>query len=359
MRKCALSLLLFVLLAGCGKQSPPQKPMTPVGPVYCTTSVAYNYQTMTSHPQGMRVEFQFDWGGAVGDWGDWAASGETVSVNHVFDTAGTYPVAVRARDSAGLLSDWSDPLTVTAVNVPSGPARNLSIVAATDSTVRLTWSPPVEGVPSGYRVTFRPVGGTYAVAFETSDTTGVHDPQGMTGEYRVLAQFGGRNIEPEDTLSTIPVHSGTTTVGELGGQDNPGCGWRGPDWLAVTYEMLDTTWVDRVDFYVTDFKPGSDGPTYYLASPSLAPGDSGGGVPVANWRVTSFVELTDEQDPVPPVGDSSWRSTARVPGPVSAACHTVPGYFAVVKVTQLRIAQKDLRLQAWLQPVNGLRLLRH
>jgi hypothetical protein len=51
---------------------------------------------------------------------------------------------------------------------------------------------------------------------------------------------------------------------------------------------------------------------------------------------------------------------ARVPdAPAQAACHTQQGYFAVVKVTQLRITQKDLRLQAWFQPVQGLRLLWH
>ncbi len=359
MRKCALLLLLFVPFAGCGKKKPPEKPTVPIGPAYCTTGVAYAYRAVTIHPEGERVEFQFDWGGAVGDWGDWAASGETVSVDHVFDTAGSYPIACRARDSLGLLSAWSDPLSVTAVNVPSGPVRNLSLAAETDSTVRLTWSPPNEGTPNGYRVMFEPVGGSYAVAVETNDTTCVHDPAGMTGDYRVLAQFGGRFLEPPDTLTTIPIHSGTTTVGELSGQDNSGCGWLGPEWLAATYEMLDTTWVDRVDFYVTDFKPGSDGPTYYLASPDLAPTDSGGPVPAGRWRLTRFVELADEQGPVPPIVDSAWRSTARVPGPVSAACHTEQGYFAMVKVTQLRIAQRDLRLQAWFQAVQGLRLLRH
>jgi hypothetical protein len=42
-----------------------------------------------------------------------------------------------------------------------------------------------------------------------------------------------------------------------------------------------------------------------------------------------------------------------------AACHTEQGYFAIVNVTQLRTQQKDVRLQAWFQPVHGLRLLRH
>ena len=340
-------------------QSAPEKPMTPVGPVYCTTSVAYTYKVTAVHPQGESLEFQFDWGGAVGNWGNQTASGETASVSHVFDAAGTYVVMVRARDNVGLLSGWSDPLSVTAVDIPGGPARNLSLQAETDSTVRLTWSPPDEGVPNLYRVMFQPVGQSPVVALETNDTTCAHDPVGMTGRYRVLARFGGAYFEPAETLSTIPVHSGTTTVGELSGTGKPGCGWPGPGRIAATYDMSDTAWVDLVEFYVTDFKPGSSGPTYYLASPVLAPADSGGSVPAGRWYGTSFAELADEQGPVPPVGDSAWRSSARVPDAMIAACQTEQGYYAMVKVTQLRTQQKDVRLQTWFQSVHGLRLLRH
>lgn len=330
--------------------------------MYCTTGVTYTYKVMAVHPQGENLEFQFDWGGAVGNWGHSTASGETLSVDHVYDTAGIYVVAARARDGGGLISEWSDALTVTAVNVPGGPALNLSLRAETDTTVRLTWSPPVEGTPSLYRVMFKPVGGgPPVVACETTDTTCEHNPSGMTGDYSVLALFGATPYEGVDTLSTIPVHAGTTTVGELSGQGEPGCGWPEPAWLAKAYEMGDATWVDSTEFYVTDFKPGSDGPTYYLASPDLAPGDSGGSVPAGRWHVTRFAVLADEQGPVPPFSDTMWKSTAAVAdAPVYAACHTEQGYFVMVKVTQLRIApQKDLRLLAWFQPVQGLRLLRH
>ena len=108
-------------------QSPPEKPITPVGPAYCTTGVAYTYKVMAIHPQGQPLEFQFDWSGEVSNWGNPGASGETAAVSHVFDTAGTYTVAARARDNAGLLSGWSDPLSVEAVDIPGGRARNLSL----------------------------------------------------------------------------------------------------------------------------------------------------------------------------------------------------------------------------------------
>ena len=343
-------------------QAPPEKPIAPVGAAFCTTGVTCTYKVMAVHPQNERLEFQFDWGGAVGNWGNSAASGETAAVDHVFDTAGTYLVAARARDDAGLISEWSDPLSVTAVDIQGGPALDLSLRAETDTTVRLTWSPPVEGAPNLYRVVFKPVGGgPSVVACETTDTTCEHNPSGMTGEYNVLALFGSTPFEGADTLSTIPVHTGTITVGELSGPDKPGCGWPEPDSAAKAYEMGDTTYVDSIEFFVTDFKPGSNGPTYYLASPDLAPADSGGGVPAGRWDTTSFAVLADEQGPVPPSGDTAWRSaTAVAATPVVAACRTEQGYFAVVMVTQLRIApQKDLRLQAWFQPVHGLRLLRH
>jgi hypothetical protein len=360
MKELVLCLVPFVLFVGCEKNQPPEKPITPIGAVYCTTGVAYTYKVTAIHPQGEMLEFQFDWGGAVGDWDNRVASGETALVSHVFETAGTYPVAARARDSEGLLSPWSDPLSVSAVDVPSGPPRGLSLQAASDSTVRLSWSPPAEGVPSGYRVMFKPVGGgAPVVACETTDTTCEHDPAGMTGDYHVLALFGSRSFAGAETLTTIPVASGSAWVGELSGSDNAGYGWLGPGWQGATYEMLDTTWVDRIDLYVTDLKPGSVGPTYYLASPDLAPLDSGGSVPAGRWHGTSFVELTDEQSRVPSPGDSAWRSSARVPGAMVAGCRTEQGYFAMVNVTQLRIQQNEVRLQTWFQPVHGLRLLRH
>jgi len=341
-------------------QSPPSKPITPVGPAYCTTGVSYAYRVMATHPQGAPLQFQFDWSGEVSNWSSPVASGETIAVNHVFDTAGSYTVAARARDKAGLLSDWSDPLSVTAVDIAGGHAWNLSLAAVTDTTVQLTWSQPPEGAPNLYRVMFKPVGETLRVAIETNDTSCVLDPGGLTGEYRVLARFGGAYFEPRETLSTIPVHTGSTWVSELGGTGKPGFGWPAPDRAGVTYDMSDTAWVDEVEFYVTDFKPGSDGPTYYLASPDLAPGDSGGGVPAGRWHVTGFVELANEQGPVPPPGDSTWRTTARVPdAPAYAGCHTQAGFYAIVEVTQLRTSQADVRLETWFQSVPGLRLLRH
>jgi hypothetical protein len=342
-------------------QLPPGKPITPVGPAFCTTGVTYSYKVVAVHPQDEELEFQFDWGGTVGDWGNSVGSGETASIDHVFDSAGTYAVAARARDDAGLISAWSDPLAVTVVDIPGGPPLNLSLRAETDTTVRLTWSPPVEGTPNLYRVMFKQVGGgAPVIACETADTTCEHDPSGMTGQYSVLALFGATPYEGADALSTIPIHSGTTTVGELSGPDKPGCGWPAPDRLAKTYDMGDTIWVDSIDFYVSDFKPGSDGPTYYLASPDLAPADSGGSVPAGRWQTTHLAVLADELSPLPPVGDSAWTSRVAVPDvPVHAAFHTQHHYFAMVKVTQLRIPQEDLRMQAWFQPVQGLRLLRH
>jgi hypothetical protein len=347
-------------LAVALSQSPPEKPIAPIGAVYCTTSVAYTYRTVAVHPQGQPLQFQFDWSGAVSNWSSQVGSGETLAVSHVFDTAGTYAVVVRARDNAGLLSDWSDPLSVTAIDIPGGSARNLSLAAETDSTVRLTWSPPTEGAPNLYRVMFTPVGQAPVVAIETGDTACVHDPQGMTGDYRVLARFGGAYFEPEETLSTLPVQTNSTWVDELNGSGKPGLGWPAPGRVGVTYDMSDTAWVDQVEFYVTDFKAGSSGPTYYLASPDLAPGDSGGSVPAGRWHVTSFVELTNEQGPIPASGDSAWRTAARVPdAPAYAGCCTQQGFYAVVKVTQMRVAQADVRLETWFQPVQGLRLLRH
>ncbi|MBM3316134.1 fibronectin type III domain-containing protein, partial [candidate division WOR-3 bacterium] len=42
--------------------------------------------------------------------------------------------------------------------VLGGPPGNVQVGAATDSTVQLAWTPPVEGAPDGYVVSYRPLG---------------------------------------------------------------------------------------------------------------------------------------------------------------------------------------------------------
>jgi hypothetical protein len=259
------------------------------------------------------------------------------------------------------MTDWSDTLSVTVVATPGGPPRNCSLAAATDTTVRLWWSPPAEGQPNFYRVTFNAAGGGGPVVVaETSALALEHDPGGLTGTYDVAAVFGATVYTDTFPLSTLPIHTGTITVGELSGSDDPGCGWDRSLGTAHGLPMSDTLYCDSVDFYCTDFAPGSGGPVYWVASPDTAPYDPGGSVPAGPWRNTLFVLLADELGPLPAAGDTAYRrAVALGPAPVSLGAATADGYYCVVKVTQIRVANEDIRVQAWFQAVRGLRLVRH
>ena len=340
---------------------PPGRPDKPEGPAVCTTGVSYEYRFHAVHPQNESLLYQIDWGGGVQGWRGPVASDSWLRVNHSFDTAGTYPVSARAQDRHGLMTDWSDTLAVSVVEITGGPPVNCSLAAATDTTVRLWWNPPVEGEPGSYRVSFDAVGGGGSQV--VADTTALeieHDPNGLTGTYTIAAVFGATVYEDTLPLSTVPIHTGTVTIGELSGGNEPGCGWDRVLGAAASFPMSDTLYCDSVDFYCTDFATGSSGPTYFVASPDTAPADSGGSVSAGRWRNTPLALLASEQGPVPAAGDTAYRKAVALgSAPVCIGCLTADGYYCVVNVTQIRVPNECIRFHSWFQAVRGLRLVRH
>ena len=119
---------------------PPHQPGKPSGPATCTTGVACTFTASTNHPQGDSVWFQFDWGGAVGNWGGPVACDSLFQEQHVFDSVGTFSIMVRARDAQGDTSEWSEPLDVSVVR-PEPPAKpDVSYEAINaGADLRLSW----------------------------------------------------------------------------------------------------------------------------------------------------------------------------------------------------------------------------
>ncbi|MEO0074012.1 MAG: PKD domain-containing protein [candidate division WOR-3 bacterium] len=340
---------------------PPNLPEKPQGPTFCTTGVNYEYRFRASHPQNDSLWYQIDWGGTVSDWHGPVPADSWYRQSHSFDSIGLYALAVRARDSRGQLTGWSDTLLVTVVSVPGGPPTGFGIEAASDTTVRLFWSPPLEGEPNRYRLSFKAVDAQgFTVVAETLALSVEHNPNGWTGTYKIAAIFGATVYEDTLTASTVPIRTGAVTIGELSGSGRSGCGWNRALGNASSFPMTDTLYCDSVDCYCTDFKPGSAGPVYSLASPDTAVFDSGRSVPQGRWRHSRLAILTTEQGPLPPAGDTSYhRAVALTAVPASVGVLTADGYCCLVKVTQIRLAQQDIRAQAWFQPVRGLRLIRH
>ncbi|MBN1280301.1 MAG: PKD domain-containing protein [Candidatus Thermoplasmatota archaeon] len=92
----------------------PEKPATPDGPTDGKVNTAYMYKTSTVDLDGDRVYYNFSWGdGTYSDWIGPYDSGEEATAKHSWKTKGNYDIKVKAKDTMGGESDWSDPLPVS------------------------------------------------------------------------------------------------------------------------------------------------------------------------------------------------------------------------------------------------------
>ncbi|HDM66777.1 MAG TPA: DUF11 domain-containing protein, partial [Thermoplasmatales archaeon] len=92
---------------------PPNKPSKPGGPTSGRIGVSYTYTATTNDPDGDQIYYKFSWGdGTYSDWLGPYSSGEIVSASHSWSTKGNYEIRVKAKDTHGVESEWSDPLPV-------------------------------------------------------------------------------------------------------------------------------------------------------------------------------------------------------------------------------------------------------
>lgn len=84
-------------------------PMTPTieGPTTGNMGDLLNYTFNTSDPDGDDIYYVIEWGDSQAEIGPYL-SGESVTVNHVWSKRGTYCLRVKAKDSSGLESGWSE-----------------------------------------------------------------------------------------------------------------------------------------------------------------------------------------------------------------------------------------------------------
>ncbi len=91
---------------------PPNRPSPPSGPVSAQIYDTVTFTTTATDPDGDSVSIRFDWGdGNISSWSPYVASGQTVSMSHVYTSAGTYFVKVQAKDKRPkpYWSAWSEP----------------------------------------------------------------------------------------------------------------------------------------------------------------------------------------------------------------------------------------------------------
>jgi hypothetical protein len=98
--------------------NPPEPPAKPSGRRFGFTHQAYTYTTHTIDPEDHSIYYNFSWGdGTYSDWFGPYVSGEHVSASHLWASAGTYQITVKAKDTRGYESEWSKALSVKIIDV--------------------------------------------------------------------------------------------------------------------------------------------------------------------------------------------------------------------------------------------------
>lgn len=267
-----------------------------------------------------------------------------------------------------------------------GPPSDVVLTAASDTTVRISWTAPAGHLPDSYVVAFMQTGGSSWLDFGTardSATAIDHNPSDKTGRYRVTAMFGGRSYTAATTPTSAPVHTEVMTVGELNSPSYSGYGWNRDSGGGSVFTMKYASNADHVDFYITDWATGFAGPNYSLASPDWGPFEPGGTglVPVGHWRATGFSSLSaDDQSPLPAFNSGSYDNNLELrPDSTIAAVLSTDTTFAVdttdtTKIDTIRIVSRHyaiarlgspditsgtVSVETWFQLIPNLRLIQH
>ena len=97
-----------------GFSQPPLTPDQPKGNSSGEINVNYSYVVVTVDPDGDQLYYMWDWGDQTPlIWTGPYNSGQNVTASHVWTEKGTYSIKVKAKDTTGAVSFWSDPLPIT------------------------------------------------------------------------------------------------------------------------------------------------------------------------------------------------------------------------------------------------------
>jgi hypothetical protein len=135
--------------------SPPNTPDKLTGPTSGEIGIEYTFTTSTTDPQHNAVYYMVNWGDQISDWLGPYTSGETVSIMHTWNAVGDYSIMVKAKDSEGLESGWSETSIISIVSLPrieigeitgsfgsiSAEIKNVGAGAASN----VTWSISIQG----------------------------------------------------------------------------------------------------------------------------------------------------------------------------------------------------------------------
>jgi hypothetical protein len=234
---------------------------------------------------------------------------------------------------------------------------NFALTANTDGiSVDLDWdaSPTSEEV-DGYYIYFNDV-------LLDSSTTNAYthtDPQ-ESGDYYVTAYQGETESEASTELTTVPVLTATTSLGEINAATESGFGWNLTSGQGSTFSMADETNAGDIDLYFTDWQAGYAG-TYDIQNPADVVTDPGAGwlVGTTGWKVSGFIELTPVFDSVTTVPTTGYSSYLTVTEGFAYAVYTEDGHYGMVEVIDIDVANGTISVRGAFQTVADLAILQH
>jgi hypothetical protein len=107
---------------------PPLKPEPPVGPTTGSIREDQTYTAVTTDPEGNNIYYLFDWGDdTISPWLGPFDSGDECEASHSWNSRGNYEIKVKARDTNGKISEWSDPLPISMPKAKNDIFNNMII----------------------------------------------------------------------------------------------------------------------------------------------------------------------------------------------------------------------------------------
>lgn len=128
----------------------PLTPEQPQGDTKINVSTEHIFSTSTTDPDEDQLWYKWDWGdGTYSPWVGPYYSDDITKLSHIWDKPGKYMIRVKARDSLGMESNWSNSLTLTVIaselhiNQISGGFGTVKAVVSNDginSARNINWS---------------------------------------------------------------------------------------------------------------------------------------------------------------------------------------------------------------------------